>query len=140
MTEVTRVRLVALDTSIAVPALLSGHAEHERCRERIVGSKATLCGHAFVETYSVLTRLPLPDRLTPGEAEGLLARAFEAPLELGMGLSAAVRTLVAAGISGGATYDGLVALAARANVALLLTRDMRARPVYDALGVDYEVV
>ncbi len=131
---------LALDTSVAVPALLSGHPEHERCRGRILGPRAALSGHSALETYAVLTRLPLPDRLTPVEAGSLLDRAFEQPLELGMALADAVRTLAAAGIAGGATYDGLVALAARAHGTLLLTRDMRAKPVYDALGVDYEVV
>ena len=132
--------VLALDTSVAVPALLSGHPEHERCRERIVTTRVSLSGHSYIETYSVLTRLPLPDRLTPAEAEALLSRAFDKPLELGVALADAIRTLAAAGISGGATYDGLVALAARTHGARLLTRDVRARPVYDVLGVDYEVV
>lgn len=131
---------IALDTSVAVPALLSGHAEHERCREHLLGTKPSLSGHAHAETYAVLTRLPVPDRLTPSEAEALLGRAFAAPLEIHGGLADAIRTLAAAGISGGATYDGLVALSARASGARLLTRDMRARPIYDLLGLDYLMI
>lgn len=38
------------------------------------------------------------------------------------------------GISGGATYDGLVALAASSNDLVLATRDARARVTYEAVG------
>ncbi len=38
------------------------------------------------------------------------------------------------GIAGGAVYDGLVALAARANGAPPATRDAGARATYEAFG------
>jgi predicted nucleic acid-binding protein len=42
------------------------------------------------------------------------------------------------GIAGGAVYDALIAATTRHAGATLLTRDQRARPVYDRLKVDYE--
>ncbi len=44
------------------------------------------------------------------------------------------------GISGGAVYDALVGLAARAAGLTLLTRDARALGTYAALGLPVEVV
>jgi len=43
-------------------------------------------------------------------------------------------------LPGDATYDGLVALAAREHGAILVTRDARARSTYEALGVGTEVL
>jgi predicted nucleic acid-binding protein len=43
-------------------------------------------------------------------------------------------------VAGGATCDGLVALAARDHGAVLVTRDARARSTYETLGVAVEVL
>ena len=43
-------------------------------------------------------------------------------------------------IAGGAIYDALVGLAARAARQTLLTRDQRALSTYQALGIDIELV
>jgi predicted nucleic acid-binding protein len=50
------------------------------------------------------------------------------------------RELARSGVAGGATYDGLVALAAREHGAVLVTRDARARSTYEALGVSVDVL
>ena len=42
--------------------------------------------------------------------------------------------------AGGAVYDGLVALAARENDAVLVTRDARARATYEAVGTSVEIL
>ena len=42
------------------------------------------------------------------------------------------------GVSGGAVYDALVGAAARQHQRPLLSGDARARPIYDALGVEVE--
>jgi toxin FitB len=47
-----------------------------------------------------------------------------------------VQTLTAAGIAGGAVYDGLVALAAKAAGVPLLTCDQRALHTYAALQIE----
>jgi hypothetical protein len=43
-------------------------------------------------------------------------------------------------LTGGATYDALVAAAARANGRRLLTRDRRAERTYRSIEVDYQFV
>lgn len=95
----------------------------------------------MVETYAVLTRLPGDARIAPSDAVQLIDENFAEPLLLsaldGRGV---YRELARLGVAGGATYDGLVALAARAHDAVLATRDARARSTYVALGVDVEVV
>jgi hypothetical protein len=50
------------------------------------------------------------------------------------------RELAGLGISGGAVYDALVGAAARQHRRTLLSGDARARPAYEALGVDIEVI
>jgi predicted nucleic acid-binding protein len=57
----------------------------------------------------------------------LPARAY---LEL---VQAAART----GLAGGSVYDALIAATTRHAGATLLSRDQRARPVYDRMKVDY---
>ena len=51
-----------------------------------------------------------------------------------------LRTLTAAGVFGGATYDGLVGLQAIAHGETLLTLDLRAEATYRRLGVAFEVI
>jgi hypothetical protein len=43
-------------------------------------------------------------------------------------------------MSGGAVYDALVGAAARQHRLTLISSDMRARPVYEALGVTVAIV
>ncbi|MGL3148852.1 hypothetical protein ACSS7Z_00700 [Microbacterium sp. A82] len=52
----------------------------------------------------------------------------------------AVSLLAAAGIAGGAVYDGFVALAARESGIRLLSCDRRALPTYQALGIDFDII
>jgi toxin FitB len=106
-------------------------------KRRILG----LCGHALAETYSVLTRLPGDARVDPADAVALIDENFAKSLPLGARAArAAHREFARRGIAGGATYDGLVALAAREHGAVLVTRDARARSTYEALGVSTEVL
>jgi predicted nucleic acid-binding protein len=105
------------------------------------GRTLALSGHALVETYSVLTRLPGDARVDPSDAVALLDENFPEPLQLGARAArAAHREFARRGIAGGATYDGLVALAAREHGVVLVTRDARARSTYEALGVRTEVL
>jgi toxin FitB len=43
-------------------------------------------------------------------------------------------------VGGGASYDGLVALDARAHDQVLLTRDSRAQDIYRRLGAAFRAV
>lgn len=132
---------IAVDTSVAVSLLLDSHTAHAEVAAWARGRELALAGHAVAETYSVLTRLPGDARLAPADAVRLIDESFVALLHPTAATSAHAHTLLAhAGVSGGAVYDGLVALAARDNGAQLATRDARARATYDALGVAFEVV
>jgi hypothetical protein len=63
------------------------------------------------------------------------------PLNLpGSDRGSLVATLASAGVSGGATYDGLVALEAAAHEQPLLTLDRRAQESYRRLGVAFRVI
>ncbi len=128
--------MLACDTSVALPLLVQGHASHRRVTAWVAGRRLHLCGHAVAETYAVLTRLPSGLRATPADAARLLAARFEEALHP---LAATTRDLptllAAAGLAGGATYDALVALAARDHGATLVTLDARARDTYEAVGV-----
>ena len=132
---------VAVDTSVAVPLLVRSHHDHAAVVRWWAGQEITLSGHALVETYSVLTRLPGDARLSPADAARLLTARFPAPLVLS---SSRVRKLPATlsrlGIAGGAVYDALVALAAKEHGADLATRDGRARGTYEAVGVKVIIV
>ena len=50
--------------------------------------------------------------------------------------NAAIETLVANGVVGGAFSDGLIAITARSHTATLVSLDERAMRAYERLGVD----
>jgi toxin FitB len=134
-------RPVALDTSVAVPLLVQTHRAHRTVVDWSRGRPLALSGHALVETYSVLTRLPGDIRVSPGDAARLLSERFEAPLLMKPSDSRRLPRLLAdLGIAGGAAYDAMVGLAAATNHRVLATRDARARITYDVVGVKVEVV
>jgi predicted nucleic acid-binding protein len=133
--------IVLLDTSAAVALLVEDHERHVATLDAVRGRRLGLAGHAWFETYSVLTRLPAGLRRTPADAVRLLAHNFPAPAFLGeAGAADFGGELARLGISGGAVYDALVAAAARQHGLPLVSGDARARPVYEALGVELELI
>ena len=137
---------VAVDTSVAVPLLVAAHQAHEAVKTWARGRSLSLSGHALAETYSVLTRLPGDARVEPADAVALIDDNFAEQLVLSAAwcrrarLRPGHREFARLAVAGGATYDGLVALAARQHGALLATRDARARATYEAVGVTVVVV
>lgn len=130
--------LWACDTSVAVPALDPNHEAHGVCRQAVIEYRPALSGHAVFESYAVLTRLPLPLRLLPEQADDVLARAYPDACWLDEAGTIELRARLAhLNVIGGATYDALVGAAALANGRRLLTRDRRAESTYRSLGVDY---
>jgi hypothetical protein len=93
----------------------------------------------LLEAYSVLTRLPGGLAVPAAVAAPVLRDRFGGrPLTLSSSDRAAVLdTLAAAGVFGGAAYDGLVALEAAAHDRVLLTLDQRAIVTYQRLGVSF---
>jgi hypothetical protein len=95
-----------------------------------------------LESYSVLTRLPGGLAVAPATASDVLRQRFPAdPLTLrAEGRRQLVATLAAAGVLGGASYDGLVALEAATHEQPLLTLDRRAQETYQRLGVAIRLI
>lgn len=126
---------LALDTSVAIPLLVQTHRAHADVVRWWDGREVALCGHAVVETYSVLTRLPGDLRLAPTDAARLLTARFVPPLLLGPEVAMDLPSVLGRlGIAGGAVYDALVALAAVEHAVDLATRDARARATYETVG------
>jgi predicted nucleic acid-binding protein len=132
---------IALDSSAAIPYLMASHTAHQLTRRHLKGRRPVLTQHSLVETYSVLTRLPGDARVSPDDAVRLIDANFGEPAVLEPAAAASVpQALAPLGIAGGATYDALVALAARAHQLPLATRDARAAATYLALGIEVDLI
>jgi predicted nucleic acid-binding protein len=131
----------APDTSIAIAALLSDHTAYEAASEALAVCTMTIA-HVAAETYSVLTRLPPPHQTEAGPAANALAERLpsEHVTLVASQHAGAPKRLAAAGISGGATYDGLIALTALEHDLELLSRDHRAARTYRALGARFQLI
>ena len=134
-------QVALLDTSAAIALVVEDHDAHVATLHAVRGRQLGLAGHAWFETYSVLTRLPAGLRRSPADALRLLAGNFPASGFLGEAEAADLGgELAGLGVSGGAVYDALVGAAARQHRLPLVSADARARPVYEALGVDVELI
>jgi predicted nucleic acid-binding protein len=131
----------APDTSIAIAALLADHPAHE-ASTLVLAACDTTIAHVAVETYSVLTRLPAPHRADAATAaEALAERLPRAHVTLrARDYAGAPRRLATSEISGGATYDGLIALTAIEHDLELISRDRRAARTYRALGARFQLL
>ncbi len=105
--------------------------------DAVVGGGVSVPGHALVEAFSVLTRLPYPHRLQAALVAEYLARSFSDHVVTltAQEYAGVPGRMAAAGIDGGRTYDGLIAVTAQLRGLELLTLDRRALLTYDALGV-----
>lgn len=131
----------AADTSIVLAALLADHEAHEASAEALSACTTTIA-HVALETYSVLTRLPPPRKVDAVTAAAtLLARlpANHRSLDASSYTTAPAR-MASAGVSGGASYDGLIALTALEHDLELVSRDVRATRTYRALGVRFRLL
>ena len=111
---------VLYDTSVLVPAFLANHAAHPLAfpqlemaqREDIQGY---LSAHSLAEFYAVTTRLPLPLRISPGEAHATISRFLKylIPVELSADdYWQAIARVNSLKLPGGVMYDAVVAQAA----------------------------
>lgn len=132
---------VLIDTSVAVALVVGGHEAHDRTLEMLDGRGLGLAGHAWFETFSVLTRLPPPARRGPHEVIDILGHNFPESRFLS---EQAARDLTGrladTGVSGGAVYDALVGHTAVVHGLPLASRDRWALDVYRALGVTVEIL
>lgn len=117
--------------------LLRAHESHGECVRFVRANRPAVAGHAAVETYSVVTRLPIEQRLAPADAARAIATNFPAVAwPSGEQSHHFLPRCAANGIVGGAVYDALVALAALSTGAILVSLDRRALPTYRAMGVE----
>ncbi len=119
----------AVDTSVLVAGVLAWHEHHARSHqelERLGTAVPVPClpFHALLESYSVLTRLPAPQRIGPHDARRLLHGSFSrwtlayAPQDVWSVLEDAAAHAVA----GGAIYDAVIVESAlRAGAQELVT-------------------
>src|SRR5579859_899322 len=102
-----------IDTSVAVALATAGHEYHHSTVKAIAGRSCGLSGHAAFETFSVLTRLPPPNRRTPHAVARLLSHNFpDSRFLSAQGAEQLHPRLAPLGIAGGAVYDALVAATA----------------------------
>jgi predicted nucleic acid-binding protein len=126
---------------VVVAAHLANHPHHPVALAAINEAVDSVPAHVLLECYSVLTRLPAAHRFE-GRAVAEALRVLDlAPLVLPARQHVrTIETLAAAGIHGGAVYDGLVAATAHHHDRALVTLDRRARATYDVVGVSYEML
>lgn len=130
-----------VDTSTSVPLLVSGHQAHLETLDALDGRELGLSGHAWFETFSVLTRMPPPARRSPGEVRRILAHNFPHSRFLGeAGARDLALRVTELGVSGGAVYDALVGAAAAEHGMVLISRDRRAAELYRRLGAEVELL
>lgn len=132
---------VLVDTSVAIALVIEDHDSHSMVFDALASRRLGLAGHAAFESYSVLTRLPAPLRLTGRAAHRVLDVNFPASRFLSAQAAAALLgSVTGLGIAGGSVYDALVAAAAREHRCRLATCDRRAMGTYRALDVDVELI
>ena len=127
--------MIAADSSVLVPAILASHEFHEPCYES-AGLVDASIGHTLLETYAVLTRLPQPHTVVPVQAS-VAVRSYSFRVLLPPeDLADTIDRFVIARVSGGASYDALIAATAVHHDTTLLTRDERAAEIYERIGAD----
>jgi predicted nucleic acid-binding protein len=124
------VRRFLPDTSCLVAAVCSWHEHHSATLEELLRrakrrEQMVMAAPALLETYAVLTRLPPPYRLRPGDAlavmEGSWARTEVVALS-GTEVWPLLHGLPDSGVAGGSTHDAVVAACAhKARVHAILT-------------------
>ncbi len=129
------------DTSVAVALALGGHPNHDASVLAVNEWAPALAGHAWFETFSVLSRLPDAFRLSATSARKIILHNFADVAWLTpqaqLSLTAA---LADTSIAGGAVYDAVVAASALMRSLPMLTSDRRAVSTYQALGVEWILV
>lgn len=128
--------MIAVDSSVTVAAYATWHESHDAAR-RTIARGVALPAHVVIETYSVLTRMPPPHRAPPNIVASWLAQftTILDPLDGPAHLSLITR-LANCDVSGGASYDALVAQTCLIHGVTLVSNDARANRTYKKLGVD----
>ena len=111
-----------------VAAFSSWHPDHRRALEALENLMAQqwefcVVNHTVFETYSVLTRLPAPHRISPADAWTLVSKNLLSRKLIQLrtqGTASFVHSLALRQIGGGRTYDALIAATAKDGGACVL--------------------
>jgi predicted nucleic acid-binding protein len=135
--------VVAVDTSVVVPALALWHEHHAKAYALLDEEpEVQLLGHVAIETYSVLTRMRPPKRARPAHVARALRETFTGSART-LAADEYLRLLERAAdwtVEGGAIYDALVAATAKQAGLELVSLDRRAAAVYATVGVSYRLL
>lgn len=131
--------MIAVDTSVVVAAFASWHEGHTSAAA-VMAREPRIPAHVVIESFSVLTRLPPPHRAPAAVVQAFLAARFgDMPLVLPPAEHMRLIDVASReGLTGGAIYDALIAATVLHAGARLVTRDQRARLIYDRVGVPYD--
>lgn len=127
---------VLFDTSVLVPALVDQLSNHESAfcvfSSFVTAAEhhAFCSTHCLAETYSVLTALPLPKRISSVEARILIEQTVLGRLEVipldRDDYAASLSAVSGAGLTGGVIYDALhVEAAKKASCSRIYTYNFR---------------
>jgi predicted nucleic acid-binding protein len=133
---------ILFDTNVLVGALVPQHPTHQVCAgwlrqvrwsttdRRSSGSIQGYVGmHSMAELYSVLTKLPLTEKITPVIAQTLILTNLEPWVKVSLDFEdycAAIDRVTQAGMVSGGIFDALIAQAAvKAEVDRILTFNIK---------------
>ena len=113
---------IFFDTSVLVAAFVNAHPRHANCLPWLQKVKkkeieGIISVHSLIETYSILTKLPLSPRINPALALNLIKENILEDFELvtygKKDYINLLNELSSGNIAGGASYDGLILSAAK---------------------------
>jgi predicted nucleic acid-binding protein len=135
---------VTPDTSVVVAGFAAWHPDFARAHAALTkdAAEVRLVAHVALESYATLTRLPDPYRASASIAaeyieEGFTGARLTLPQDKHDDL---LRMLATAGVTGGASYDALIALTAAHHGIGLWTLDRRAQATYRRVGAAHELL
>jgi predicted nucleic acid-binding protein len=122
---------ILFDTSIIIAALVESHPMHQRAFAWLKQAKAKkfetfIASHTIAELYAVLSTLPMKPKISPLIARKLINENIE-PIGKIVSLTpeeykSVIKQLSEQGLTGGITYDALIAkVAQKSKVEKLLT-------------------
>ncbi len=124
-----------VDTSVFVASMIASHQSHQQARQWIDSIRngsveGVVSAHSLAETYSVLTRIPPPQRLSAAVAWRLIKQDILEITEV-VALTSQeyqdlIERLVQSQIVGGAVYDAVIAdIALKSQVDHIVTLNPR---------------
>ena len=136
--------MIVPDTSVLIAGFDSTHPSFGPAARTLgeVRRRGALVAHTIAETLSVLSA---PGGPYPATADDVLTYLDQFLTRKPVGLTPAqyppaARELSAGGVTGGAVYDGLIAIAARQAGADLVSLDARAARTYERVGVRFALI